>query len=282
MNISRTGSSNGLRLELFIGNPDLVQYTIGQLGFYITVNNASFKISFDEGFEIATGTMTSVAVKREFLNRLPDPFNNCLEHLDKIDSFDSELYRSIIKSNRTYRQTDCFDLCFQLRAIKICNCYIISLDSLNATTPCTYQAQLDCTLMEYKKFILSDINDICSSKRPLECNTESLPVTITFSDYPSRAFAENILLKNPILAAYFPNETITYEKIKRSVLALNVYYDELAYTFTSQQPKMQIFDIISNIGGLFGLFIGISFLSFVEILEAFYEVLHILFETKSF
>jgi hypothetical protein len=34
--------------------------------------------------------------------------------------------------------------------------------------------------------------------------------------------------------------------------------------------------LISNIGGILGLFLGISFLSFVEIFEIFYEILIIL------
>ena len=45
---------------------------------------------------------------------------------------------------------------------------------------------------------------------------------------------------------------------------------------------MDIFDLISNIGGNLGLFIGISFLSFAEIIELFLETIHILLEKKSF
>jgi len=39
---------------------------------------------------------------------------------------------------------------------------------------------------------------------------------------------------------------------------------------------MDIFDLISNIGGNFGLFIGISFLSFAELIELFVEIIIIL------
>ena len=40
------------------------------------------------------------------------------------------------------------------------------------------------------------------------------------------------------------------------------------------------FNQISNIGGNLGLFVGISFLSFAEIIELLLETIYILFERK--
>ncbi len=45
-----------------------------------------------------------------------------------------------------------------------------------------------------------------------------------------------------------------------------------------QIPKMNSFDFISNLGGNFGLFIGISFLSFAEFIELFIEIILIFFK----
>jgi hypothetical protein len=47
----------------------------------------------------------------------------------------------------------------------------------------------------------------------------------------------------------------------------------MRYTEISQQAKMVISDLISGLGGEFGLFIGVSFLSFIETVELFLEVL---------
>ena len=44
---------------------------------------------------------------------------------------------------------------------------------------------------------------------------------------------------------------------------------------------MEMFDLVSNIGGILGLFIGVSFLSFIEIFELIFEVLFILAERKN-
>ena len=52
---------------------------------------------------------------------------------------------------------------------------------------------------------------------------------------------------------------------------LNVYYDQLSYTQISKDAKLGLVDLISGIGGLLGLFLGMSFLSFVELIEIILE-----------
>ena len=48
----------------------------------------------------------------------------------------------------------------------------------------------------------------------------------------------------------------TYENVSKSFFSIYVYYEDLDYTLIEQIPKIQIFDLISNVGGLFGLFLG--------------------------
>ena len=54
----------------------------------------------------------------------------------------------------------------------------------------------------------------------------------------------------------------------------------LSYVIISQQAKTNILDVISNIGGLLGLFLGFSFLSFIEFVEAIFEVFKIALSSK--
>ena len=51
-----------------------------------------------------------------------------------------------------------------------------------------------------------------------------------------------------------------------------IYYESLKYTKISQIPKALPFDLISNIGGILGLFVGLSFVSLFEIAELIIEV----------
>ena len=71
---------------------------------------------------------------------------------------------------------------------------------------------------------------------------------------------------------------IKYEKKMDDLIDFNVFYYDFKYTSVSQQPKMNVLSFISNIGGNFGLFIGISFLSFVEIIRFVLEMAYLLGE----
>ena len=78
---------------------------------------------------------------------------------------------------------------------------------------------------------------------------------VSSSAYPTDSYALD-LMNNSIVSSQFANETFTVEKVKNAVLAVNVYYKDLSYTQTSQQPKYRFIDLVSNIGGILGLYIG--------------------------
>ena len=101
---------------------------------------------------------------------------------------------------------------------------------------------------------------------------------MTFSEFPNPEYAK-VLMQNPkIISKYPPNHNITYEELKQSVLSVTIYYEDNTYTEITQVAKTGITDLISSMGGLLGLFIGISFLSFGEIIEIIFEVIFILIE----
>ena len=65
----------------------------------------------------------------------------------------------------------------------------------------------------------------------------------------------------------------TYENVSRSFFTIMAYYEELKYTLSVQRPKMELFDLISNVGGTFGLFLGMGLMSFIEVFEIILEVI---------
>ena len=64
---------------------------------------------------------------------------------------------------------------------------------------------------------------------------------------------------------YYPGFN-TFENASRTFFAFRVFYDDLKYTLIKQQPKIELFGLISNIGGTLGLFLGFSLLDLFEIL----------------
>lgn len=93
------------------------------------------------------------------------------------------------------------------------------------------------------------------------------------SDYPSEIYAKS-LMKNPVIQAkYAANITnLKYESLKHNMLQLSIFYGDLGYEQYDEVEDMSWLDLISNIGGTLGLFIGMSFLSFVEIVDIVLQI----------
>lgn len=85
----------------------------------------------------------------------------------------------------------------------------------------------------------------------------------------------NVLYPNP------QRELTSYQQVKSSVLAVNVYYEDLSYTIIEEQPATTTDQLFSNLGGLSGVFIGTSLLMFVELAELFYIGVYSFFTTKT-
>ncbi len=117
---------------------------------------------------------------------------------------------------------------------------------------------------------------ICEPFCPEECSSISYSMTTSFSNYPSKSYAEKKLLSNKKLMHK------DYQELKMNVLAVNVYFGDLSYTLIGQQAKMDLIDLISNIGGLLGLFVGMSFLSMIEFVQVFVEIVYVLINYQSF
>jgi len=76
----------------------------------------------------------------------------------------------------------------------------------------------------------------------------------------------------------FLPEFQTYENVSKTYYLINAYYEDSKYTLISQQPKIELFGLISNLGGILGLFIGFSFISCLELIEILAELIYVYFD----
>jgi hypothetical protein len=67
-------------------------------------------------------------------------------------------------------------------------------------------------------------------------------------------------------------------ELTNTTFRLFVYYKELKYSKVTQIPKTQFPDLVAQMGGTLGLFIGFRILSFIEIFQFIVEMFIILSE----
>lgn len=72
--------------------------------------------------------------------------------------------------------------------------------------------------------------------------------------------------------AYNKTDEISYESLKRNLVRISIFYTDLGYEQNEEMVKTDVIDLVSSIGGTLGLFLGMSFLSFVEIFDIFLQI----------
>ena len=143
-----------------------------------------------------------------------------------------------MQNHITYRQVNCYELCYQKH-----------LESLVALRNISFLEAFHNT---------SDFNrsDDCDHLCPLECNS------ISFEQSGKR------ILLNDDKFDYNLNEYLnnsSYYKKKNFVVIL-LQYSEMKQTHMSQTAKMTFTDLVSNIGGVMGVFLEISFFTAYRII----------------
>jgi hypothetical protein len=129
----------------------------------------------------------------------------------------------------------------------------------------------------YSHFIKNKVDDECLKQCPLECDSIEYDLLISSASSLSKQAYQ---LYQPIIdnsTSRFDEFNLTYEEIKERLLILNIYYSKLSYIKISESPKTSIIDLLSNLGGTLGLYVGISFLSLIEIVEIMLEIIFISF-----
>jgi hypothetical protein len=114
---------------------------------------------------------------------------------------------------------------------------------------------------------------------PLECNRSSFAYSLSQVDILGDLLVDYIN-ENANLRNDFANRTIDSEVAKHSVARLTVFSDTLAYTESTESPKMDLVSLLANIGGHMGLFLNIGFFSLCEIFTVVLEVFFV-FREKS-
>ena len=195
--------------------------------------------------------------------RLGLPYNNCFKNV-----YESDLNQTVIKSmnenNIEYSQKECLRSCINLKykEMKACNQSYYEKNIF-------FFASINKCIEEFIR--QKGIYDLCMLNYcPLDCDHYSYDISLHSA---LETATGNISLKSSTNYVGFN----TYENVSKTFYGLRVYYDELEYTLIRQQPKIELFGLISNIGGTLGLFIGFSFIRILELVEVVAELVFIRF-----
>lgn len=114
------------------------------------------------------------------------------------------------------------------------------------------------------KYQFKDTSKVC----PIECEYYGYSMAVSSDQYPTRNYAKLMMAtKLDQLKELLQTENVTYEMIKNNFASVYIKFENLAVTEKIEQQAVTFVNLISNIGGTVGLFIGISVLSVMEFFE---------------
>ena len=137
-------------------------------------------------------------------------------------------------SDVTYRQTNCLVQCKNIKFTEKYNCTLRNFYSIPGSNFCTEGIAASL-----------EFDADCERKCPKECSLTKF----------------DALVNNPDVSVNFSD-----------FLEFKFYYLDLSYIETSETPKMSGYSLLNEIGGALGLFVGVTFLSFLESIEFFVEI----------
>jgi hypothetical protein len=264
--LSLAGTMYGLILELYLGDPKVdTKYELND-GLLISIHNQSIK-QFTQGENIvaAAGAETFFSVSRNFISKLEYPYGDCLKDIKSSSTFNSFYFDYLVrKIGETYSQEHCYSLCFQKKIINKCNFTNSFMPTFNDTNHFCGAAdgEIACLLDIVNNFGDTQAAVDCQTYCPYECVSVEYGVSTYKARYPSEFYTSLIYDKLKVNGI-----NASTESIEKAAIKVNIYYKSMEYISTQQMIQTSTEDLFSIIGGTVGLYIGISLLSLVEIVE---------------
>jgi len=240
--VTHSEISSAFNFSFYLEKQDILIYYINEAGIKPTSRE------LDQRFFLP-GSFNTLILEKIIESKLELPYNDCY---NRENLPDTNYVRQLAEANITYRQINCFELCYQdyLKNYAIEN---------NITED---QA---ATRKEVRVF---DTEKNCKKFCPLECKNTDYKITGT-KFYTTDLFKMDYYFEilNEKARKTLKKHINSTEESKKNFVQVKITYDSLRYIKISQTPKTTIYDLISNVGGASGLFMELSFLTIFKVIE---------------
>ncbi|CAF3751624.1 unnamed protein product [Rotaria sp. Silwood1] len=285
--VNHNGGNGVLDLEFYVHSHQYVPYFWKGAGMVSLVHdNTQLPLIDSFGVLLTPGKSHKLGYKKKTTFLLSSPYTSCTNNipLPMEIMFNTYYYGA----DYSYSETVCYELCGQTYAYEKCGCVnpvlwnarsIVLPDTnnvvlaplcnmTNTPTPCYTQAvdELLNSLSLRQKYC-SDCSQHCSIIDFI-IHKSALASPLEWQMDGIKAFVESSIIPLP---SDWSTEWRSH--IKTNYLALSVVCETTIVENSTQTAQLGIVDVLSNIGGQTGLWIGISFLSVMEFIEMLYRVI---------
>ena len=214
---------------------------------------------------------TNIAIFKYIKESLERPYSNCLikNNINLEAGLRTEYVELFTKLNLNYRSLNCDNMCYQLKILKACGCIDLNLkyDNLKKVSVdrfCNHEHNTSDSICLANLFADNGkaLNDECEADCPLECDSTSYTFSNSYSIFPTDSSYSKLKKTSKYI-----NFLHSVRNVEKELIKVNIYFDEMNYQYHGESPAMTVTDLLGNLGGTLGLFLGFSVLSTVEIIE---------------
>ncbi|CAG0899356.1 unnamed protein product [Darwinula stevensoni] len=256
--VLRSGSSQGLQLRLVWDASNNVILLSPAKGFRLTLHHPRAEPDpVGEGFDVNMKMNSFVGIRKMELERLhPDEGGDCAYDSYFTRQFDTKIFR--IKKDAKYSKQLCLDLC-KIKVIREhdeTKCYFKSPLLQSSVNRSFEEEKMD----DPARFVFPREEKFYWSLSSAQTVTENAMLL----DLVAWMRSER---KRGVKGAE-SNETYCHQSIEDKNLAIvNIYYETMTMEKIVENPMFTWTSFIGTLGGLLGLYTGLSFISILEVLE---------------
>lgn len=167
-------------------------------------------------------------------------------------------------SDATYSYEKCLGTCHIETLFSRCNCSLHENDQFNTSRLCRLYDLLTC-------FQSSPNTPSSNCQCQPSCKAVNFQTTLTAMKLPRQSFFSTLnILRNDF-----------EDNIKSSKMNLRIFYESMEVIVTEQRASMEWRQLLAEIGGLLGLFLGASVITLVEFGEIIWTLIYKSCKTKS-
>ncbi len=233
-------------------------------------NQSQAPVQLEGGINVKTGAETYVAITRKFESKLKSPFSNCISDLVPFNGYSRKLFSYFADLNVTaYDIYLCLNLCYQDKLIDKCGCSSSIMDAIRNTRYCESRDELECEQdFDFEFISTMDVNHVCQNVCQPQCHKVCYDLSISQATYPSeyyhRSWIDNIKTKWNFTSY---NTFEARRHMDHSILRVIINYGCMQFEAIDESPAITPEELIGSVGGKLSLFVGISIISILEILE---------------
>ena len=198
----------------------------------------------EQGVAVRPGTDAYIHMEKHVVTNLQPPYSE----VECVSETAQENYRYKSGAVAFYSYEGCMLDCMVEYVTRSCNCSFLEA----AAVTCTMQHVYFCMSERLRTYYTQ-----CDCLYP--CKQFIYDTQLSALDLPTPLVREVALMENFTWT--------TEADIKRNMIHLSVFYDSMQYTQTTQVPSYTLDELVANLGGQLGLFLGASALTMLELLE---------------